>query len=89
MAKQLNTLLVCILTVLFVNPALAAEAEPVSADNDNTEASTEENSADLVLNQPQAGETDDINTAQAEGDDDFIPSSQISEELSVSFPVDI
>ena len=32
---------------------------------------------------------EDGERAQAEGDDTFVPSQQISEDLSVSFPVDI
>tara|TARA_R110000772_G_scaffold63282_10_gene141775 strand:+ start:424 stop:687 length:264 start_codon:yes stop_codon:yes gene_type:complete len=87
MAKQINTVIACMLTSLFLNSALAAEAE--NAEINNPEVSSEADTEEPVLNQAEAGTADELNTEEPEGDDDFIPSSQISEDLSVSFPVDI
>mgnify|MGYP001385387719 CR=1 FL=1 len=84
MAKQANYILGFFLAVLTVNLAYAADETPV-----NTESNSATNAEELVLNQAEEIEEGESDEESPEGDDDFVPSLQISEDLSVSFPVDI
>lgn len=77
------------LSALAIHSAAAADATPESPETNTSDASSEGDTEELVLDQPDPDEADVLNTGRPAGDDDFIPSSQISEDLSVSFPVDI
>lgn len=83
MTKQLNYLLICFFAAISFSSTYAAE-EAVTAENSST-TETEE----LVLNQAEELVENELEVERNEGDDDFVPSAQISEDLSVSFPVDI
>ena len=75
-SKHINYFLAIILTAFSLSLNAAEEATANS-----------EESEELVLS--SAEEESEIIEEQSEGDDDFVPSAQISEDLSVSFPVDI
>ena len=79
MTKQVNYFFICVVSALSISSSNAAEEEPGTAENSSA-AETEA----LVLNQLEEADEN-----EPEGDDDFVPSAQISEDLSVSFPVDI
>jgi hypothetical protein len=64
-------------------------AEEPAVDAENSTMTNAENPEELVLNPADGNRESDAELEQAEGDDDFVPSTQISEDLSVSFPVDI
>jgi hypothetical protein len=64
-------------------------AEEPAADTENSVGANAGGQEELVLNQADGNNENDSEPEQSEGDDDFIPSAQISEDLSVSFPVDI
>ncbi len=64
-------------------------AEEPAVDAENSTVTNAERPEELVLNQADENRESDTELEQAEGDDDFVPSTQISEDLSVSFPVDI
>lgn len=64
-------------------------AEDPAADTENSALANPEELEGLVLNQADGNNESDSELQQNEGDDDFVPSAQISEDLSVSFPVDI
>ena len=84
MTKQANYIFICIFSALSINLTNAAEEETIFVDNSSA-AEAEE----LVLNQVEEADEDVLEVERPEGDDDFVPSAQISEDLSVSFPVDI
>lgn len=69
----------------FNSYVLAAESEPESiTTSDSTEESTVSQNEEELEN-----DTDAQAESILESDDNFIPSVQISEDLSVSFPVNI
>jgi hypothetical protein len=80
MTKHINSIFI-VLAVLSFSAVYAAEEE--SEADIESESSAEE----VVLS--QADDTDSETAESPQGDDDFVPSAQISEDLSVSFPVDI
>jgi hypothetical protein len=84
MTKQVNYFFTCILAALMVGSAFAAEEAPEATEN-----SSAVNTDEIVLNQAEDIVDVESELDRPEGDDDFIPSTQISEDLSVSFPVDI
>lgn len=83
--KRVSFFLAIIFTTL--GPWAQAADEPVNSDN--SAVLDTEDSEGLVLNQADINNENDTELEQTEGDDDFVPSAQISEDLSVSFPVDI
>ncbi len=88
--KRVNYFLAIILIALSL--WVEAAEEPVADAENEAENSTEPNAErpeELVLNQADGNSERTTEPEQAEGDDDFVPSTQISEDLSVSFPVDI
>ena len=84
MTKQVNYFFICVVSALSICSANAAEEELGTAEN----SSAAEIEA-LVLNQLEEADENEPEVERPEGDDDFVPSAQISEDLSVSFPVDI
>jgi len=84
MTKQVNYFFAYILTALIVSSAFAAEEAPEATEN-----SSVSNTDEIVLNQVEDIVDVESDIERSEGDDDFVPSTQISEDLSVSFPVDI
>jgi hypothetical protein len=84
MTKHLHKFLICIVTALTIGSVCAAEndVEPAEADADS-------GAEELVLNQSGDDDSEETEATSQQGDDDFVPSAQISEDLSVSFPVDI
>jgi hypothetical protein len=78
------------LSIIFTAISLCAQAaEEPGADAENNAVMNAEDSDELVPNQADGNSETGTELEQAEGDDDFVPSAQISEDLSVSFPVDI
>ncbi len=84
--KRANYFLAIILTAFSLWVEAAEEAV---VDAENSTVTNAERPEELVLNQDDENRESDTELEQAEGDDDFVPSTQISEDLSVSFPVDI
>lgn len=68
--------------------AAPAEETPPVQGQDSAEADTQA-AADADEGEPRPGNERSQAEADMAGEDDFIPSAQISEDLSVSFPVDI
>lgn len=73
----------------------AQEGQPETAGaatEENSEATTEQNTADTEAGKESSNEennNEESNNARTSSGDDFVPSEEISEDLSVSFPVDI
>ncbi|PCJ43612.1 MAG: hypothetical protein COA71_01705 [SAR86 cluster bacterium] len=84
MTKPVNYFLACVLTALSVSSVHAAEEA-----SEATENSSVSNAEEFVLNPTAEVDAEESGAERPEGDDDFVPSAQISEDLSVSFPVDI
>ena len=83
MTKKVTYFFISVFAAFSISSTHAAE-ETVPIENSST-SDTEA----LVLNQAEETNEDELQVEQPEGDDDFVPSAQISEDLSVSFPVDI
>jgi hypothetical protein len=84
--KRANCFLAMILSALI--PWVEA-AEETTAETANSAVTNAEGLEEPVLIQADGNNESDSELQNREGDDDFIPSTQISEDLSVSFPVDI
>lgn len=84
MTKKLNFIFISIFVAISFSSTYAAEEEPEIAGNSSATEADE-----LVLTQTEEAVENEVEVARPEGDDDFVPSAQISEDLSVSFPVDI
>ena len=80
MTKHISSIFIVAVTALSIGSGHAAEE-----DTETPESNPEE----VVLNQAEDADSEEAETASQQGDDDFVPSAQISEDLSVSFPVDI
>lgn len=88
-----NMILVSMLSALLSAGAMAADEPPAGTDSssEGVAADTEPASVsdDIVLVQDSSGTDDQDETEAGDENADFVPSVQISEDLSVSFPVDI
>ncbi|MFL2840684.1 MAG: hypothetical protein ACJ0BT_02450 [Pseudohongiellaceae bacterium] len=84
MIRQFKYLFICILAALSISSINAAEQE-----SGPTENSSSSDTEEIVFNPTEEVDEGVSEVEQPQGDDDFIPSAQISEDLSVSFPVDI
>jgi len=84
--KRVIYFLAVILTAL--SPWVNAAEEP-AADTQNSSVTNADGPDEIAVNQADINNENDTELEQTEGDDDFVPSAQISEDLSVSFPVDI
>ena len=83
MTKQVNYFFICAFAAFSISSTNAAE-KAEALDNSPT-SGTEP----LVMHQAEEISEGEPEVSQPEGDDDFVPSARISEDLSVSFPVDI
>jgi len=81
--KKYIRIIFVVASALSFGSVYAAEQESAGA-----ETATEPNTEEVVLSQADNTDSEEAAASQ-EGDDDFVPSAQISEDLSVSFPVDI
>ena len=84
----------CAVTVAAEPEAPAAVAATLDADAEKSEAANEEkdgedNEKDNEEPSPDTANTDTAADRTTTGSDDFVPTVQISEDLSVSFPADI
>ncbi len=86
--KQASFFLATLFTALTLSLQVYAAEEPAAETENSVETNADGQEA-LVLNQADGNIESDSEAEQSEGDDDFVPSAQISEDLSVSFPVDI
>lgn len=82
----------CLLLILLALPLRAAEPEAPAAEEAVTEADASDSTAaeDAALAEEiRAAEEAAANAPPPDPNEPFIPTVQISEDLSVSFPVDI
>lgn len=79
------------ISIIFVFASALSFGSVYAAEEESEVADTASgsNAEEVVRNQADNTESVEATTARQEGDDDFVPSAQISEDLSVSFPVDI
>jgi hypothetical protein len=84
--KRANYFLAIILAALSF---WVVAAEEPGTDQENSAVTNAGGSEEIVLNQADGNNENESDLEQTQGDDDFVPSAQISEDLSVSFPVDI
>lgn len=88
MIRKVKNFTICF-TICF---SLAFNYGSINAAEDESElidTSASTSTETSVLSQIEEVNENDSQIDQTEGDDDFVPSAQISEDLSVSFPVDI
>jgi hypothetical protein len=85
--------LTCFLSLLLISAAFGAEPEPAPADDEAAAAQADTANTDDVdaamAEEIRAAEEAAANAPPADSNEPFVPSVQISEDLSVSFPVDI
>ncbi len=85
MTRKIFTVLI---SILFTCSASMINAQDAAPDPETNSALEDESLLPSQLENQDQSDTD-TEAEQPEGDDDFVPSAQISEDLSVSFPVDI